>query len=81
MKPAVESGFELVNDAFEVDLDPQPPEGSPGLWLALEQGLPAVPETTEVLLGDLARLDFALTGWGEPDSASSESALLQKALL
>lgn len=69
VKPAVESGFEPVKEPLEVNLDALPPGTSPALWLAPEVEL-AVNPRNEVLLGDLARLDFSLTEWGE---AAAES--------
>ncbi len=64
VKPAVESGFEPVREAFEVQFDAHAPDGAPGLWLASEPGFPAFADGGEILLGELARLDFALTEWG-----------------
>lgn len=73
VKPAVDSGFEPVKEAVEVPLvGAYLPVGSPGLWQAPEPEFPALSGATEILLGELARLDFALTDWGE--SARAEDA-------
>ena len=36
MKPAVESGFEVVKEGFAVEIESAPPQGAPALWLASE---------------------------------------------
>ncbi len=72
VKPAVESGFEPVKEALAVELETKPPDGSPSLWLEPPVELPA--GKTEILLGELARLDFALTAWGDTEGSSDGSA-------
>ncbi len=73
VKPAVESGFEPVREALEVSLEPHPPSGSPTLWLAPEVDL-APHAGSEILLGELVRLDFALTDWAEPGTEIAPAA-------
>jgi hypothetical protein len=65
VRPASETGLEPAREQLNVDVDARPPEDSPDLWQAFEEDLPALGGATEILLGDLARLDFAVTGWEE----------------
>jgi hypothetical protein len=70
VRPAVETGFEPAREALEVRFVVCPPEGSPRLWQAFggqasEEELSVLGCQAEILLGDLARLDFAASGWEE----------------
>lgn len=71
VKPAVESGFAAVQEALDVELEALPPAATATLWTAPQIELA---REHEVLLGDLARLDFALTVWGE-GNASGDSVV------
>lgn len=74
LKPAVESGFEPVQEQCGVLFDATQPSGSPSLWLAPEAAFQSLIRNPEVELGDLARLNFALTEWGESAGAGDEPA-------
>ncbi len=71
VQSAVESGFDPVDRALDVEFDSAPPGESPQLWSAPGADFPA-PDGQLVLLGDLARLDFELTAWGE-ETAEGEA--------
>ena len=71
LKPAVDSGFESVREALEVTLDAHPPDSARSLWLPPEVDL-TLHGAEEILLGDLARLDFAVTDWGQGADTQSE---------
>jgi hypothetical protein len=75
VRPASETGLDLAGDPFEVRFAAFPTQDAPNLWLASQEELPAIAPSAEVLLGDLARLDFATTGWEKtvPDGAGTES--------
>ncbi len=85
VKPAVESGFEPVGDVFEVEFDAQAPDAAPHLWLASETEFPSFNGASldgsslnggwGVELGDLARLDFSLTEWGQEAGAEAADAV------
>ncbi len=65
VRPATETGFEPAREALEVHLVRCLPQDSPRLWQAFEAQLPALGWKAEIGLGELARLDFAATGWEE----------------
>ena len=72
VRPATETGLEPAREALEVHLVRCPPQDSPRLWQAFEAQLPALGCKAEIELGELARLDFAVTGWEEAgDSGAS----------
>src|SRR5579862_6445249 len=66
VRPATESGFDPAREALEIRFVAHPPQASPGLWQFSEGELPTFDGNAEILLGDLARLDFGVTGWQEP---------------
>src|SRR5580658_5068952 len=68
VRPASETGFEPVRQAFEVHFDAHPPDDSPLVWQVFGGEAFEVREA-ELLLGDLARLDFAVTGWEDASIA------------
>lgn len=72
VQSAVESGFDPVDRALDVEFDSSPPGQAPQLWSAPGADFPA-PDGQLVLLGDLARLDFELTAWGEEAGETAES--------
>ena len=79
LKPAVESGFEPVQEQCGVLVNATQPSGSPSLWLAPEPAFRSLTGDPEVELGDLARLDFALTEWGESSGGDDEPAIASPA--
>ncbi len=75
LRPATETGFDPVREPLEMNFaSAQPPENAPGLWQFSEEHLPAIVSDVEISLGDLARLDFGVTGWeaAAPGGASEE---------
>ena len=73
VKPAVETGFEPVREECDVQFDAAAPSGSPTLWITSDAAFPSLAGNPEIHLGDLARLDFALTEWGTGIDTSSVS--------
>ena len=67
IRPASGTGLEPAREALPVPFVAHPPEDSSGLyfWPSSKEDLPAFGRDAEILLGDLARLDFPVTGWEE----------------
>jgi hypothetical protein len=65
VRPASESGLEPARDTLHVHFVARPPEDTAPLCQTLEEDLPALGCKAEILVGELARLDFAVTGWEE----------------
>ncbi len=73
VQSAVESGFDPVDRVLDVEFDPAPPSGPPQLWSGLGADFPPPDPQHSILLGDLARLDFELTAWGEEAGETAEA--------
>ncbi|HEY1760417.1 MAG TPA: hypothetical protein VGG72_33895 [Bryobacteraceae bacterium] len=72
VRPAGKTGFEPSRETFEVHLDARPPAESPQLWQVPENQLPGLAYKDEILLGELARLDFAAIEWDGTASPNVE---------
>jgi hypothetical protein len=70
VRPASETGFDPAREPMEVRLAACSPK-DPGLWQAFEQERPALGCDSEILLEELARLDFAPAGWEEAEPADA----------
>jgi hypothetical protein len=74
VRPASETGFEPTRETLDVDFVAHPLENLPALWQFTQEELPTLGGNAEVLLGDLARLDYAVIRGDEAavDSPNAE---------